>query len=66
MIDRYTRVVLTIIAINLTIIVAHGVGELFFPEAWAQQTVPVYVQGGQLDYETDISSGPTLKVCTDC
>jgi len=66
MIDRYTKIVLTVIAINLTVIVVGDVGKLLVPKAWAQQTMSVYVAGGRLDYETDISGGPTLKVCTNC
>lgn len=66
MIDRYTKVVLTVIAVNLTLIVAEGLLRKTIPEAWAQQTIPVQVVGGRLDYETDMSGGPTLKVCTEC
>jgi hypothetical protein len=73
MIDRYTRVVLTIIAVNLTLIamsltvtVSDRLLKTAVPEAWAQNIVPVRVVGGKLDYETDITSGPTLKVCTNC
>ena len=66
MIDRYTKIILTVIAINLTVIVASEVLTFVIPEARAQQTISVYVEGGTLDYETDITGGPTLKVCTDC
>ncbi|MBZ0073155.1 MAG: hypothetical protein K8I04_15670 [Gammaproteobacteria bacterium] len=66
MIDRYTKIILTVIAINLTVIVAGDAAKLFIPEVWAQQTIPVFVEGGRLDYETDVSGGPTLKVCTNC
>ena len=66
MIDRYTKILLKVIAINLTIIFGHGALKVAVPEVVAQQTVPVRVVGGTLDYETDLSSGPTLKVCTQC
>lgn len=75
MIDRYTKVILTIIAVNLTLIVADSLLRKAIPEVWAQSTMPVrvlggqlsvHVEGGRLDYETDISGGPTLKVCTQC
>lgn len=66
MIDRYTKVILTIIAVNLTLIVADSLLKKAVPEVWAQNTVPVRVVGGRLDYETDISGGPTLKVCLNC
>ena len=73
MIDRYIKVVLTIIAVNLTVIavnltltVADSLLRKAIPEAWAQSTVPVRVVGGRLDYETDVSGGPTLKVCMNC
>ena len=64
--DLYTKIILTVIAINLTVIVASEVLTFGIPEAGAQQTISVYVEGGTLDYETDITGGPTLKVCTDC
>ena len=66
MIDRYTKAIMTIIAASLVLIVADNFLERVVPEAWAQSVVPVKVVGGQLDYETDITSGPTLKICIDC
>ena len=73
MVDRYVKVVLTIIALNLTVIVLHGAFEALTQTAHANVATPVYVEGGsihidggRLDYETDITGGPTLKVCTDC
>lgn len=66
MIDRYTKLVLTVIAVNLTVIVADTLLSRALPDAWAQETIPVYVEGGVLDYETDVTSGPRLRVCTDC
>jgi hypothetical protein len=65
MVDRYTKVVLTVIAISLVWIGVRDFAAEITP-AWAQGTVSVYVTGGRLDYETDISGGPTLKVCTSC
>ena len=59
--DRYTKVILTIIAINLTIIVGDGFLMKFIPEVWAQSTVNVRVLGGRLDYETDVSGDPDRK-----
>lgn len=73
--DRYTKIILTIIAINLTISSIQIVSGAVAPKAVAQNIVPVRViggnmdvtvLGGRLDYETDTSAGPTLKVCTNC
>lgn len=66
MIDRYTKIILTVIAVNLTFIVADVFLKRAVPEVWAQGTINVRVVGGRLDYETDVSGGPTLKVCTNC
>jgi hypothetical protein len=63
MIDLYTKVVLTVIAAAL---VWHAAKDALAPPSWAQDIVSVRVVGGRLDYETDISAGPTLKVCTNC
>jgi hypothetical protein len=63
MVDRYTKVVLTVIAVALMWL---GVKDAVAPHAWGQGVVQVEVVGGRLDYETDVSGGPTLKVCTDC
>jgi len=65
-IDRYTKIILTVIALNTTLMVADGLLNKLIPEVWAQGTNRVYITGGALDYETDITGGPTLKVCTDC
>lgn len=64
--DRYSKIILTVIAINLTLVVGDRFLGKVVPVAWAQGTVDVRVVGGRLDYETDISGGPTLKVCTEC
>ena len=64
--DRYTKIILTIIAINLTAIAVDTFLKKAIPEVWAQSTVNVRVVGGRLDYETDVSGRPTLKVCTQC
>ena len=75
MTDRYTKVILTIIAVNLTLIVADNFLSKAIPDVWAQNIVSVrvvggqvgvHVDGGRLDYETDTTGGPTLKVCTQC
>ena len=63
MTDLYTKVVLTVIAAAL---VLHAVKDAVAPPSWAQGIVSVRVVGGRLDYETDTSPGPTLKVCTNC
>lgn len=71
--DKYTKFVLTVLAINTTLLAIDVVATRFIEDASAQ--TPVYVEGGhlsveitggRLDYETDITSGPTLKVCTQC
>ena len=71
--DRYTKIVLTVIALCLSVLAADVVLRRAIPDAFAQNTVyvaggslSVRVTGGRLDYETDVSGGPTLKVCTDC
>jgi hypothetical protein len=63
MIDRYTKTVLTVIAVALVWL---GVKDGIMQHAWGQGVVEVHVDGGMLDYETDVRGGPTLKVCTDC
>lgn len=61
MIDRYTKVLLTIIAINMSIMVGWGAVKVFVPEVVAQQTVPVYVKGGEtLDVNIDRVGGKYL------
>ena len=65
-IDKYTKIILTIIALNSTLIVGDSLLSKLIPDVWAQSTMNVYVEGGRLDYETDVSGGPTLKVCTNC
>lgn len=62
-VDTYTKAVLTVIAVALVWL---AVKDTVSPPAWAQGVVQVEVVGGRLDYETDISGGPTLKVCTSC
>jgi hypothetical protein len=49
MIDRYTKVVLTLIAMNLTVITAEKIFKAALPEAQAQGTINVRVVGGMLD-----------------
>lgn len=65
MIDRYTKTILTVIAINLTLIVGDDLLTRVIPDAWAQEPMAVRVVGGRLDYETDVSGGPTLKIWSD-
>jgi len=65
-IDKYTKIILTIIALNTTLMVGDSLLSKFIPDAWAQDTISVFVEGGRLDYETDISAGETLKVCIEC
>lgn len=48
-IDKYTKIVLTIIALNTTLMVGDSLLNKLIPEAWAQGTVNVYVEGGDLD-----------------
>jgi hypothetical protein len=61
--DLYTKIVLTVIAVAL---VWNAIKDVVAPPSWAQGVVSVQVVGGRLDYETDVSGGPTLKVCTSC
>ena len=61
--DRYTKTVLTVIAVALVWL---AFKDSILPPAWAQGTVSVRIVGGRLDYETDTTGGPTLKVCTQC
>jgi hypothetical protein len=61
--DLYTRVVLTVIAAALVWI---ALKDVLAPPSRAQGVVSVRIVGGRLDYETDVSGGPTLKVCTNC
>jgi len=66
-IDKYTKIILTIIALNTTLIVGDSLLSKLIPDVWAQGTVNVYVVGGRLDYETDITGGATLFVkCINC
>ncbi len=63
--DRTTKFLLAVIAAGLWA----NIGAVFLkPQpAFAQRgVIDVRVVGGQLDYETDVSGGPTLKVCTEC
>jgi hypothetical protein len=61
--DRYTKIILTVIAAALVWLV---IKDTVTPPAWAQNTMSVHIVGGRLDYETDRTGGPTLKVCTNC
>jgi hypothetical protein len=62
-VDLYTKAILTVIAVSLIWIAAK---DAFISRALGQAVVSVRVVGGRLDYKTDRTSGPTLKVCTDC
>jgi hypothetical protein len=48
MIDRYTKVLLTVIAVNLTVMVGWGAVKVLVPEVRAYDN-KVYVEGGYLD-----------------
>jgi hypothetical protein len=63
--DRTEKFLLAVVGAGLW---ANASAILLKPEpAFAQgRVLEVRVVGGRLDYETDISSGPTLKVCTAC
>jgi hypothetical protein len=63
--DKTTKIILTAIALGLWLNAAVA---LFKPTPVVAQggTIDVRVVGGRLDYETDVSGGPTLKVCTQC
>jgi len=66
-IDKYTKIILTVIALNTTLMVGDSLLSKLIPDVWAQSTTNVYVKGGMLDYETDITSGATLFVkCINC
>jgi len=45
MIDRYTKVLLTVIAVNLTIMVGWGAVKVFVPDVVASSTQDVYIVG---------------------
>ena len=62
--DKTTKIILAAIAIGLWLNAAVA---LFRPTpVVAQGPIEVRVVGGRLDYETDTTGGPTLKVCTQC
>jgi hypothetical protein len=62
--DKTTKLILAAIALGLWFNAAIA---LLKPiPVVAQGTMNVRVVGGRLDYETDVSGGPTLKVCTQC
>jgi hypothetical protein len=63
MVDRYTKAILTVIAVALVWL---ALKDTIAPIAWGRDVVQVEVVGGRLDYETDMSAGPTLKICTNC
>jgi len=48
-IDKYTKIILTIIALNTTLIVGESFLSKLIPDAWAQDTVSVYIKGGIID-----------------
>jgi hypothetical protein len=63
--DKTTKLLLAAIAVGLWANV--GMSVLKPEPVFAQRgIIDVRVIGGRLDYETDISGGPTLKVCTQC
>ena len=69
MVDGYTKSVLTIIAICLVVIAAKdsdSSGSATNRVYVVGGSMGVHVEGGKLDYETDVSGGPTLKICTQC
>ena len=47
MIDRYTKVLLTVIAVNMTIMVGWGAVKVLVPEVLAQASV--WIDGGRVD-----------------
>ena len=47
-IDTYTKIILTVIAINLTVIVGYGAVKGFIPDAFASENQRVYVTGGKM------------------
>ena len=63
--DKTTKIILAAVALGLWL--NAGVA-LFKPTPVIAQggIIDVHVVGGRLDYETDITAGPTLKVCTEC
>lgn len=61
--DSYTKTVLTVIAVALAWL---AIKDTVAPASFAQGVMSVRIVGGTLDYETDLKSGPTLKVCTSC
>lgn len=64
--DKTTKVILAAIALGLWLNAAIA---LFRPTPVLAQrggVMDVRVVGGTLDYETDVTGGPTLKVCTQC
>lgn len=63
--DKTTKLLLAAIAAGLWANV--GMAVLKPEPVFAQRgTMDVRVVGGRLDYETDVSGGPTPKVCTQC
>ena len=48
-IDKYTKIILTIIALNTTLMVGDSLLGKLIPDVWAQGTMNVYVEGGELD-----------------
>lgn len=64
--DKTTKIILAAIALGLWL--NAGAALLKPTPVFAQSGGPidVHIVGGRLDYETDVSGGPTLKVCTQC
>ena len=57
--DIYTKVLLTVIAINLTVLTGWQTIKLFVPDVVAQQVVPVRIISGQAAHEVEV-------YCTNC
>ncbi len=63
MIDRYTKVLLTVIAVNLTVMVGWGAVKVLVPEVRADDN-KVYVDGGYLDTVNSIYQ--VVHTCNTC
>ena len=54
MIDRYTKVLLTVIAVNLTVMTGWGALEVFVPEVTAGGSQDVFIVGQGIGVELDV------------
>jgi len=66
-IDKYTKIILTIIALNTTLLVGDSLLSKLIPDVWAQDISHIYIEGGKLDEVTVQGThgfGNRLKV--DC